>query len=76
MISLDGVLNWFQAFMLTALSIFAIWFVFEHFVWKRQFIKGFMGILLIGFAGVIIGAPEQVIQAGRWAAEMLGWGRG
>lgn len=72
--SLQGLYQWFQAEATTALFIFAILYVLVMFAWKKAYVSGFIGLIIIGFAGVIIAGPESLITMGRWFTDLISWG--
>lgn len=72
--SLQGLYQYFQAEALTALFIIAIIYILVTFVWKRAYVSGFIGLIVIGFAGVVIAGPEQLINVGQWFADLVSWG--
>lgn len=72
--SLSGFYQYLQAEALTALFIIAIIYILVTFVWKRAYVSGFIGLIVIGFASVIIAGPESLIAVGQWFADLIDWG--
>lgn len=63
-----------QAILLVVLSIVLIVGIFRNFVWAKQVVRGVSEIIIIGIAGLLIGAPQIALEIGQWFASAVGLG--
>lgn len=71
MIDFSGVETWWQEFLLAAIGMFTAGWVFWFIIVKQKLLKGMIGLVVIGFATVVVIDPQGSWAAGRWLYENI-----